>query len=206
MNQLLRPAVAATLFTLLLTASQAQTTAPNVLPSEVSSAQARVISDLSALKSAQTQFDADKDTAKDTTADLAALQSARLQLRADLQTLDAAAKAFLSADRLAVKADQAQLRTDVVAALNSATISTDKAAVEAAEAKLKTDLAAGDAAAVAADRVALEASRKILANDRTAALSASAAVAAVCPWRWLRHFCGWMHRSSPSRRQRHSVA
>ena len=147
MNTFHRSAITAAILALGFAAAQAQTTtvasttpATTVaLPAEVSAAQALVIKDLNALKAAQTQFEADQAAAKDTTADLGALQAAKTALKTDQQALEAAAKTFLTADKLAVKADQAQLKADVVAALNTATISSDKAAVESAEAKLKAN-------------------------------------------------------------------
>lgn len=184
MKQQHRSAIAASLAVLALSGAQALTTTTTTttpatsVPAEVTAAQAVVVKDINTVKLALTRFDVDKAAAKDTTADLAALQVARQQLKTDQVALEAVTKSFLAADKAAVQADQAQLRVDIAAALNSSVINADKAALSAAEAKLKADLAAGNTAAIAADKAAVDADRKSLAGDRAAAIAGSAAVAA----------------------------
>jgi colicin import membrane protein len=187
MRNIRHTTLAVAVLTVFLAGANAQATSGPIttsLPPEVSAAHAQVVNDLAtvvgtdvaALKAAVAKLEFNRAAGTSVTADVAAVEAAGAQLRTDQQALAAAGKAYFSADRLAIKGDQAQLKADMTAALNTAAIAADKAAVDAAEAKVKVDIAANDMAALAVDKAALDAARRQLATDRSAALASSLAV------------------------------
>jgi hypothetical protein len=189
MRTITHTTLAAVVLSVLLAGVSAQTTtapAAMSLPPEATTAHTQVIRDLAtligndvtALKAAVVTLETDKAAGLSVAANVTAVEAARAQLRTDQQALSDAAKAYFSAARVSIHADQVQLNSDVTAALKTPTITADKAAVDAAEAKVRLDIAFNDTAALAVDQAALDAARRQLVTDRSAALASSLALSA----------------------------